>query len=70
MGWSGSHGALAVMLAVHRSGVTLAIQTLEGKGHIRAGRGTIIVLDREGLVQSASGAYGLAEREYQRLLGS
>jgi len=64
-----THEFIALMLAVRRSGVTLALQILEGNGLIRAARGNITIVDREGLVATANGAYGFAEREYQRLLG-
>lgn len=64
-----THEFLAIMLAVRRSGVTLAVQILEGKGLIRARRGTITIEDREGLIEAANGSYGLAEQEYKRLLG-
>lgn len=64
-----THEFIAVMLAVRRSGVTLALQTLEGKGLIRAMRGSITIVDRNGLIAMANGAYGFAEREYKRLLG-
>jgi CRP-like cAMP-binding protein len=64
-----THEFIALMLAVRRSGVTLALQILEGKGLIRSTRGNITIVDREGLVEAANGAYGFAEREYQRLLG-
>ena len=57
------------MLAVRRSGVTLAVQILEGEGLIRATRGHVTILDREGLIDGANGAYGFAEREYERLMG-
>jgi CRP-like cAMP-binding protein len=62
-----THEFVAVMLAVRRPGVTLAIQTLEGRGLIRATRGRIQVLDRDGLVALAGEGYGLPEREYARL---
>jgi hypothetical protein len=61
-----THEFLRIMLAVRRSGVTLAVQILEGKGLIRATRGTIRIVDRAGLVQHTEGAYGKAEREYER----
>ena len=64
-----THEFLGLMLAVRRSGVTLAIQMLEGKGLIRATRGTISIVDRNGLIAHANGAYGLPEREYRRILG-
>ena len=64
-----THEFMAVMLAVRRSGVTLAVQSLEGRGLIKASRGTINIVDRTGLIQISNGAYGLAEREYGRLVG-
>jgi CRP-like cAMP-binding protein len=63
-----THEFISMMLAVRRSGVTLAVQILEGKGLIRAGRATIEIIDRKGLIEGANGAYGLAEREYARLV--
>jgi CRP-like cAMP-binding protein len=64
-----THEFISIMLGVRRSGVTLAIQMLEGDGLIRAHRGSITILDRPGLVQIANGAYGFAEQHYERLLG-
>jgi CRP-like cAMP-binding protein len=64
-----THEFLGLMLAVRRSGVTLAIQMLESKGLIRATRGTISIVDRNGLIAHANGAYGLPEREYRRIFG-
>jgi CRP-like cAMP-binding protein len=64
-----THEFISIMLGVRRSGVTLAIQILEGKGYIKATRGSISLLDRPALVQAANGAYGFAERHYARLLG-
>ena len=64
-----THEFIALMLAVRRSGVTLAVQILEGKGLIRATRGNVTILDREGLIEGSNGAYGFAEREYERLMG-
>jgi CRP-like cAMP-binding protein len=64
-----THEFLGLMLAVRRSGVTVAIQMLESKGLIRATRGTISIVDRNGLIAHANGAYGLPEREYRRIIG-
>jgi CRP-like cAMP-binding protein len=64
-----THEFLGIMLAVRRSGVTLSIQMLEGKGFIRATRRTIRIVDRDGLQQHTEGAYGKAEREYERIMG-
>ncbi|MDB5507043.1 MAG: cyclic nucleotide-binding protein [Devosia sp.] len=62
-----THEFLATMLAVRRSGVTLGLQALEGRGLIRSTRGSVTLLDRDGLVGTSNGSYGLAEREYARL---
>lgn len=64
-----THEFISVMLGVRRSGVTLAVQILEGKGFIRATRGSISIVDRNGLKAAANGAYGFAELHYARLLG-
>jgi CRP-like cAMP-binding protein len=65
-----THEFIAVMLAVTRPGVTLAVQALEGLRLIRASRGTIEIVNRAGMVELARGAYGLPEREYARLWGT
>uniref|UniRef100_UPI0035CA9236 Crp/Fnr family transcriptional regulator n=1 Tax=uncultured Methylobacterium sp. TaxID=157278 RepID=UPI0035CA9236 len=62
------HDFLAMMLGVQRSGVTLALQNLEGAGRIRARRGRITVIDRERLEAMADGSYGAPEAEYGRLI--
>ena len=56
------------MLGVNRSGATLAVQTLEGNRLIKAQRGRITMLDREGLIGVANGSYGVTEAEYARLI--
>ena len=63
------HEFLSMMLGVRRSGVTIAIQTLEGTGAIRATRGHIVVCDRAKLEETANGGYGVPEAEYRRLVG-
>ena len=64
-----THEFLSVMLGVRRAGVTVATHYLEGKGLIRASRGTIAILDRKGLERNAGGSYGVAEAEFNRLIG-
>ena len=64
-----THELLATMLACRRPGVTVTLHLLEGKGLLRSNRGHVIILDRDGLEQTANGSYGLAENEYARLLG-
>jgi len=65
-----THEFLSIMLAVHRPSVTTALHLIEGNGFIRATRGKITVLDREGLVAFSDGAYGTPEAEYRRLIGT
>jgi CRP-like cAMP-binding protein len=65
-----SHQYLSVMLGVRRAGVTDALHILEGERAIRSGRMRITVLDRQKLLAFAAGSYGVAEAEYERLLGS
>ena len=62
------HEFLSMMLGVQRSGVTLALQNLEGAGRIKGRRGRITVIDRELLEALAGGSYGAPEAEYARLI--
>jgi CRP-like cAMP-binding protein len=62
-----THEFIAVMLGVRRPGVTVALNLLEKSGLIAVNRGAIIVNDRDGLLESANGAYGAAEAEMKRL---
>ncbi len=64
-----THDFLSIMLGVRRAGVTVGTHLLEGKGMIRATRGMIRILDREGLEELAEASYGVPEREYERLMG-
>ncbi len=65
-----THEFLSLMLGVRRAGVTVAIHVLEGRHLIKASRGHVRILSREGLIELAQGSYGVAEAEYVRLLGS
>jgi CRP-like cAMP-binding protein len=62
------HEFLALMLGVHRPGVTVAIHSLEGRKLIRGERGRISIIDRAGLQQLAGASYGVPEAEYERLV--
>lgn len=64
-----THEFLAIMLAVRRPSVTTALHVLEGNKFIYAERGLVTVRDRQGLESFASDAYGIPEREYERLIG-
>lgn len=65
-----THEFMSIMLGTRRSGVTVGTQILEGRGVIRAKRGEITVLEREGLEEEAGGSYGVPEAEYLKLFGS
>jgi CRP-like cAMP-binding protein len=63
-----THDYIAVMLAVRRPGVSVALKVLEEQGLIRVNRGLIAVVDRTGLLEKSGGLYGRTEAEYRRLL--
>ena len=63
-----THEFLSIMLGVRRSGVTLAIQILEGAKIIKAQRGLLTILNRAKLEEIAGDSYGLPEAEYARLM--
>lgn len=52
-----THEFLAMMLAVRRPGVTVAVQDLERKGVISKKRGRIVILDRKALQKLSNGSY-------------
>jgi CRP-like cAMP-binding protein len=64
-----THEFLSIMLGVRRPGVTHALNLLGRIGLIHASRGTITIVDREGLIESSNGAYGAPEAELNRLSG-
>jgi CRP-like cAMP-binding protein len=63
-----THEFLSVMLAVRRASVTDVINELEGRKLIKASRGRISILNRAALQATAKGSYGVAEKEYRRLI--
>jgi Crp-like helix-turn-helix protein len=54
------------MLGVRRAGVIGALNQLDRKGVIRLSRGRIEIADREGLIGSANGTYGIPEAMARR----
>ena len=60
---------LAMMLCVHRPGVTVAARLFQQAGLIRYSNGQITIMDRAGLEAAACECHGVVAREFQRLLG-
>jgi len=64
-----THEFLALMLGVRRAGVSEALRAFEQRGLVRTGRGSVTIMDRDGLEECANGFYGTPEAEYERLFG-
>ena len=64
-----THDLIANMLGVRREGVSIAAGNLQKKGLIKYARGTITMLDRQGLEVAACECYQVVKEEYDRLLG-
>jgi CRP-like cAMP-binding protein len=62
-----THEFLSLMLGTRRAGVTTALGHFEDKGLVEGARGSVTILDREGLEECADGLYGVPEAEYERL---
>ena len=62
-----THEFMALMLGVRRAGVTSAVQDFEAKGLIKHARGSVTIIDRDGLIEAANGFYGAPEAEAERL---
>jgi CRP-like cAMP-binding protein len=64
-----THDLIANMLGVRREGVSIAAGNLQKKKLIKYVRGTITMLDREGLEKNACECYQVVSEEYDRLMG-
>ena len=62
-----THEFLSIMLGVRRAGVTTALNQLEARALLSATRGSVTILDRDGLEEAANGLYGVPEAEFKRL---
>jgi CRP-like cAMP-binding protein len=61
---------LAMMLGVHRPGVSIAAAALQKAGFIHYSRGVVTIRDRRGLEAHACECYDLSRKEFDRLLNS
>ena len=64
-----THGLLATMLGVRRSGISVAAAALQASKAIRYSRGEITILDRGRLEGASCECYGAANEMYRRYLG-
>ena len=64
-----THDLISNMLGVRREGVTRAAQKLAERKLIINKRGTITVIDRQGLESAVCECYAVVNTEYNRLLG-
>jgi CRP-like cAMP-binding protein len=64
-----THDLISNMLGVRREGITLAAQKLAKRKLIKNVRGTILIIDRQGLEEAVCECYKVVNSEYNRLLG-
>ncbi len=60
---------LSMMLGVRRSGVNIAVRTLEKAGLIEHGRGFVRILDRKGMELVSCGCYDEVKQYFQQTMG-
>lgn len=65
-----THEFLAMMLGVRRAGVTVAAGALQRAGLIQYRRGTVRILDREGLERVSCECYERIRDAYERIIGT
>ncbi len=64
-----THDLISNMLGVRREGITLAARKLAKRKLIENNRGTMTVIDRQGLEAAVCECYKVVNEEYNRLLG-
>jgi CRP-like cAMP-binding protein len=63
-----THEFMGLMLGVRRASVTEVLQPLQERGWIQSKRGTITILDRQGLESGSCECYGLIMDQHKRML--
>jgi CRP-like cAMP-binding protein len=63
-----THEYLAMMLGSRRSGVTIALATLQRAGYIQYAHGCITILDRRGLEDTTCECYAIAQKQFTGFL--
>jgi CRP-like cAMP-binding protein len=63
-----THEYLAMMLGSRRSGVTIALATLQRAGYIQYAHGRITILDRLGLEETTCECYAVAQKQFSGFL--
>jgi CRP-like cAMP-binding protein len=63
------HEFLALMLGVRRASVTTTLDKFRTARYVSTQRGSIDIVDRAALLQLAGSTYGVAEAEYERVMG-
>lgn len=63
-----THEYLAMMLGSRRSGVSIALATLQRAGYLHYAHGCITVLDRPGLEQTSCECYAMAREQFTGFL--
>ena len=63
-----THEYLAMMLGSRRSGVTIALATLQRAGYIRYAHGCITIVDRSGLEETTCECYKVAQKQFSGFL--
>jgi CRP-like cAMP-binding protein len=61
---------MSVMLGVRRASVTDTAARLQEAGLIQYRRGSVTIVDRQGLEEAACECYGIVRRNYDQLFGS
>jgi CRP-like cAMP-binding protein len=64
-----THQYLAEMIASQRTTVTVIARDLQERGFIRYSRGTVHIIDRDGLEKSACDCYAITKQLYANLYG-